>query len=314
MSRGNSFPNSFFSRNIGSAAPAGLTTGNVYWVSSTATGASDGNDGLTPASARATLDSAIGLCTANNGDIIVCMENHAETITGAGGITADVAGITIIGLGRGAQRPRFLMDGATTVTFVVSAADVTVENLVFASGHADVVRCFNITAANCTLKDIEFDDNVADENWLVCIGCTSTTDENASGLSVIGCKYHTVDTAATDFISIIADITDLTVTDNFYCADAATGAGLILCATTKDIRGLKFMRNVMICGNTTTDLMIDNDTTVNTGVAAFNLCGHHDVAAAIVFDCDGIRLFENYSTASDTAQGLLLPVADLDSA
>jgi hypothetical protein len=284
----------------------------VWFVNSV--GGSDSHRGDDIRKPLATLDGAIGKCTANQGDVIVVLPNHAETVTGAGGITADVAGISIFGIGVGNQRPRFLMDGGTSVTFVVSAADVYIENLVFAGGHNGIVRCFDITAANCTLKNLEFEDNTTDEHFLVCIGCTSTTDENASGLTVVGCKFVTIDAGVTDFISIVADITNLTVTDNFYCADAATGAGMILCATGKDIRGLKFLRNIMICGNTTTDLLIDNDTAVNTGVAANNLCGHHDVAAAILIDCDGIRQFLNYSTASDTASGILLPVIDLDSA
>ena len=64
----------------------------------------------------ATLDAAFALCTADKGYRIIILPNHSETVTGVGGITADVAGVSVIGLGIGAQRPRFLMDGAATVT------------------------------------------------------------------------------------------------------------------------------------------------------------------------------------------------------
>ena len=70
--------------------------GNVYWVNSS--GGGDGNKG-TRQRPFATLDYAIGRCTANNGDVIMVMPNHAETITGAGGIALDVAGVTVVGMG-----------------------------------------------------------------------------------------------------------------------------------------------------------------------------------------------------------------------
>jgi hypothetical protein len=282
--------------------------GNVYWVNST--GGGDGNKG-TRARPFATLDYAIGRCTANNGDIIMVMPNHAETITGASGITLDIAGITVLGMGVGNQRPRFLMDGGTTVTAVVSAADVALKNMVFAGGHDGIVTCFDVTGVNATFEDIEIEDNTTAEHFLVVIKATGAAN-TADGLTVRRCKWVTVDTGVTDFIEFVDTAKNVTVNDNYFCADAATGAGLILTATTKVLNGLECLRNVLICGNTTTDLLIDNDATTNTGVAAWNLVGSHDVAGAIVIDCDGIRQFQNYHTASDTASGLLLPVADVD--
>ena len=273
--------------------------------------AKDAASGINPDEAVGTLDEAFALCTANQGDTIVVMPNHAETVTGAGGITHDVAGVSVIGLGRGNQRPRFLMDGGTTVTYVVSAADAYVENLVFASGHADVVTCFNVTGLNAAFNGIEFEDNTTDENWLSCFKATGAAN-TANGLTIENCRYVTPDAGATDFLSLVDDINKLTFRGNFYCADAATGAGMILCATGKDILGLACERNVFICGNTAGDLFIDNDTAVNTGYAAYNLIGHHDTASAILFDCDGIRLFENYSTAADDASGVILPAIDVD--
>lgn len=283
-----------------------LHAGNVFWVNSAIGG--DGNKG-TREKPFATLDYAISRCTANNGDVIIIAPNHAETITGAGGITADVAGITIVGMGRYNQRPRFLMDGGTAVTFVVSAADVTVMNMVFAGGHDGIVRCFNITATGFTARDIEFEDNTTNEHFLVCFGATGG-DGTANGLTIDGCKRVTVDSGATDFLSVTGDLDSLTFTGNTYIADAATGAGMILCATGKDLTGLVCMRNVLICGNTAGDLLIDNDTAVNTGVVAYNFVGHHDTAGAVLTDCDGVRLFENYSASDDTTQGVLHPAAD----
>jgi hypothetical protein len=294
----------------GVSYPLVARPGTMFFVDSV-TG-DDGNAGRAPSNALATLDAAIGKCTANKGDVIIVMPNHAETVTGASGITFDVAGVTVIGLGHGAQRPRFLMDGGTTVTAVISAADVSLENLVFSGGHNGIVTCFGVTGVNARFTAIEFEDNTTDEHFLVAIKATGAAN-TADGLTVERCRWYSVDAGITDFISIIDDIANLKVWDNEMIVDAATGAGLILCATGKDILGLSCLRNVLICGNTAGDLLIDNDTAVNTGVVGFNLVGHHDTASAILVDCDGVRQFENYSTAADTASGVLLPAADDDS-
>src|SRR3990167_8953647 len=102
-----SYPNGFGGGVLDRVLPlATIFGGNIYWVNSN-TGANTGKG--TRERPFATLDYAIGRCTANNGDIIMVMPNHAETITGAGGLTFDVAGITVIGMGSYNNRPRFLM-------------------------------------------------------------------------------------------------------------------------------------------------------------------------------------------------------------
>ena len=120
------FPNGITSFGVPVIGGSGLipaTTGTYFFVSS-GTG-SNSHSGKNPAEALATIDYAIGKCTDSKGDVIVVMPGHAETISAAGGITADVAGITIIGLGNGGLRPIITFSG-TASTFVISAANVTV--------------------------------------------------------------------------------------------------------------------------------------------------------------------------------------------
>ncbi|MBK7406394.1 MAG: hypothetical protein IPJ41_17780, partial [Phycisphaerales bacterium] len=78
-------------------------TGTHFFVHSAS--GSDSNAGLMPSQALATLDAAFALCTANNGDVIWVMPGHAETISAAAGIVADIAGVTVIGMGVGAEMP-----------------------------------------------------------------------------------------------------------------------------------------------------------------------------------------------------------------
>ena len=300
------FPNGFANGlNVRGLPILNTYSGNVFWVDSS-TG-SDGNKG-TFDRPFSTLDYAIGKCTANNGDIIMIKANHAETITGAGGITADVAGITIVGIGRQNQRPRFLMDGGTAVTFVVSAADVTIQNLVFAGGHNGIVTCFDVDATGFTAIDIEFEDNTADEHFLIAYTTGSATDNVCDGLTIVGNKWFSNDAGPTAFISATGDMDNATVNDNFVCLDAA-GAQFLVQAAGDDLQGLQVLNNRFVTGATSGDLLIDNNQTDNTGLVAYNLVGHHDAAGMILVDADGVRQFENYSTDADTTSGALIPAA-----
>lgn len=285
-----------------------LPLGRKYWFVHNSSG-SDGNEGTMDAPLK-TLDYAIGKCEANSGHVIVLLSGHSETITGAGGITADVAGITIVGLGQGGQRPRFLMDAATTVTFVISAADVTVRNCVFAAGHADIVTCFDITGKNAWIDQCEFVENVATENFLTEIKATSTTNNNADGLKVTNCRAITVDASALEFLEVNADLDGLVFTNNFISKDGATGGVGILCAAGKDLTSCEILYNRVLSGATSGAILVNSDTSANTGIVAYNVIGHHDTAAAAPIDLTGARIFENYAVGVDDASGLLLPAAD----
>ena len=281
--------------------------GSVFWVDS-ATGG-DGNRG-TFDRPFSTLDYAIGRCTANHGDIIMLKENHAETITGASGITGDIAGITIIGLGTYNQRPRFLMDGGTSVSFVISAADTTVQNCVFASGHSNVVTCFDITAKGATLLGLEFENNTTNEDFLTPIKVTSTTSNAGDGLKVVGCRWLTTDVDDLEFIEINGDLRGLVVHQNFICT-SGTASPLILSAGTKDLTAARITENILQSAGTANDLMIDNGGSGNTGIVAYNLCGNLDVTGAQVFGvATGLQFFQNFMTSTSTESGGLQLTAD----
>ncbi len=110
-------------------ADQGKSTGSRFWVSS-ATGSDAAGYGLSPTAPTATLDYAIGLCTANKGDVIYVMPGHSEVFTATNGFDADVAGIRIVGLGWGSAKPTFSFNHANAQVNV-GAAGVWIENLRF---------------------------------------------------------------------------------------------------------------------------------------------------------------------------------------
>lgn len=121
--------------------------GNIFFVDSGHAAATDAvGGGRNPDRPLATLDYAIGLCTANNGDVIYVMPGHAETLAVAGAVTADMAGISIIGLGRGADRPTFTYTD-NAATFIIGAANITVANLLFVCNVTVLVRFVVLNAS-----------------------------------------------------------------------------------------------------------------------------------------------------------------------
>jgi hypothetical protein len=137
-------------------------SGTIFWVGKTPEGqaGSNGYDG-TYNWPFATIDFAIGKCTANHGDIIVVKAGHTESITGAAGIAADVAGVSIIGLGSGADRPTITFSSTdNSATFTITAASITIENIIGVGNDDALTTGFSVTGSDCWL-DIEWQDTSA---------------------------------------------------------------------------------------------------------------------------------------------------------
>lgn len=128
--------------------------GNVYHVDSGHANASDSNEGTDPNRPLATLDAAVGKCTANNGDVILVSEGHAENLAADSAVDIDVAGVTVIGLGSGAARPTFTCT-AVAGDFKLAAASVVIQNLLFLNDVDQSTGLLEVSAADCQILDCE---------------------------------------------------------------------------------------------------------------------------------------------------------------
>ncbi len=147
--------------NLAKLAGAGhLTTGEVHWVAKASSQAYTQLLGkVEDSKLHTTIDAAINACTANRGDLILVAPGHTEDVVAAGGIDFDVAGLTCIGLGHGANRPTITIKTATSADVDIAAASTYIQNLVFVNGIDNLAHGLHITAADCTLVDIETRDN-----------------------------------------------------------------------------------------------------------------------------------------------------------
>ena len=289
-----------------------LKAGDAYFVSSVTGVAS--NDGKSLASPVATLDAALGLCTDNHDDVIYLLPRHAETITGAGGITLDKAGVSIIGLGQYDTRPAFLMDGADTVTMLVTSANCTIENVMFRAGHSNIVVFATVSAKGMVFKNCAWEQNAADENWLCCIR-TGTADNAADGLQVIDCTYDSYDTSNIGWVDLLKDSRDVRIVGNTICGQFGVTPFSPIYSVNTEIHKNIFVADNIIHnlhnGDNVVGIQLAN--TASTGAIVRNLIGAQDATGEtpVLAGAAGLLVAENYySGVLGTASGYIYPGID----
>lgn len=278
----------------------GLGTGQRFFVHSV-TGTDAAGGGQNPDAPLATIDYAIGLCTASKGDIIYVMPGHAETLTAAAGIDADVIGISIIGLGNGSLRPRVTMGTADTVDVDIDAANVLIQGIDFQAAIADIAAAIDVNAVNFTIRDCGFYE-ATDLNFKICIQDAAAAGSNY--MTIEDCKAYCPDAANTHFVNFAGTGTGHIVRRNILIGDWGTmaigGAGVITVATCVD--------------NVISNKASDNDSCINfaataTGICMRNLaCG--GAAQANGITATAMAIAQNYyGVVTEDLSAILDPIA-----
>jgi hypothetical protein len=286
-----------------------FTTGKIFHVDSGADAADNDNAATNPSQPAATLNGAIGKCTANNGDVILIAPGHSETLSAAAAITFDVAGVTVIGMGVGGSRPTFTLDTAASVDINITAADTQIHNCIFSMNYADIAGVFDLSAAGFVLNKCRFVDTAASMNFVELIVCTTTNNE-CDRLEFTDNYVDSPDTGNDCIVQIGGDLDGLVFSNNYIQLGVADGESIIQVATGKDLTSCQIVGNYIYRLNTAGDLIVDSDTTANTGIIAHNRIGHADTGSEVLIDADGVRQFDNLGTATNTASGYVLPAID----
>ena len=277
-----------------------LTFGNIFYVDSV-TG-SNSDTGTSPVTAVATIDYAIGLCTANNGDVILVLQGHAETVTAA--ITCDVAGVTIIGLGEGNQRP--VITGSGTIDAItVTAAGVVLENLRFAAPAVDAQTAHvNVAAAGCVLRDLKMIGSAGSENVVDMITIATGGDD----CLIEGVRMYNVTVDCVSGIDIEAAIARAEIRNCLIEGAFSTGA-LIDSATGT----LAYIHHNVFKNTKAATSSVTFTTGNTTGVFEHNfVSGRHTTIATNLVEGTGMDFNQNYVVEEAALSGLLEPAADAD--
>jgi len=260
----------------------------------------------------ATVDAAISACTANAGDVILIAPGHAETVT-ATSIALDVAGVTILGLGNGLNRPTFTY-GAAAATVTVSAANCTWKNCHFIGNFDNVAAAFTLAAAkDFTLEGNTFDD-VSTILHFVSIVVTSAVAQRAEGLRVLGNTWNGLAVAPNAFVSILEANDRVKINDNVVFMDATNDVGHFVTLAAFIVLEFECKNNRLIvvgANDAAVGIFLTGSGSTSKGIVENNYVSSLDTTGELIATAGtGLVYFENYYTGVADKSGKLWPAVD----
>lgn len=218
--------------------------GKAIFVDSNYTGGASNGDFDRPFTGLETALNS-GKVRASKGDVVYIKPGHTESVASSGAIALDLAGVSIIGLGVGDQRPTFTFTTVNTAAITVSAADILVANCIFSANFDSVANAFALTTAkNFTLLSCRFKDASTTDVSFVNIVDTNTTDNAADGLTIENCVWISEDDASGALVDVDATIARMRIVGNTISHTVSTGVGKFA-----EVAADKQLQEVVIEGN-----------------------------------------------------------------
>lgn len=302
-----------------------MQPGRMLWVGNSTTLApgevagSNGNNG-TFYRPYATIQFALDRCQANHGDIIVVKPGHAETIADATTLQLNKAGVAIIGLGAGSSRPRLTFTTATTANIPVTAANISLQNLLFIANFADIASFMTATGTTTptdfSIERCEFRDTSSILNALT-VFTGNATANSCDGFRFIHNRVSSLGTtAATTAIKLGSNTDRVTITDNYGNSAVLNDTAALLAAGAAQLTNVDLGRNVWQRPNTssTGGSFVSGSGNAWTGMAYDNYFYQVDASAGIWISTGHGTAFgyqNNYSPITGAADksGLINPAA-----
>ena len=244
-----------------------VTTGKYFFVDSGNPAANMG----TFKQPYTTIDAAVNVCVTDRGDVIVVGPGHTETITAATSLAMDKAGVQVIGLGVGNNRPQLTFDN-TAGRIPFTADNTKMSNIIFMCSLASIVSAVTVTGANVEISDCEWNLDATGLEFLQMLDL-----DTADYVKILRCKFVAENIAGCN--------TGIRI-------DASPGA---------EIKGCTFRGDyttAVISGNagsaaTSDDIEISGCIIENLDTTAGLLIDVHDDTTGIIVDNDG---FTSYAT------------------
>jgi hypothetical protein len=271
--------------------------GAVFFVDS-ATGVDGEGYGHNPGAPLATIAAAIALCTGSKGDVVYLMPGHNENF-GNAQLALSKAGVSVVGLGAGALRPRIDFDHGNA-SIDVTANGVTIRNLVLLPSSTAVLVAIDVNAAvtDTLIEDVEVlpgEDGAGVDEFAVVVdvkaGCSRTVVRRLKvrqHASAAGCIAGVKLTGASD---------DVTIED---CDIETLGAAAVapINADTTLSTGLRIRRCTLVSDTQpgievitgTTGVVQDCDIFTNLATIAAAITGAGGASGMAQFRCEYIEV------------------------
>jgi hypothetical protein len=281
------------------------------------TGAQDGEDHFaTSGMLVSTLQAGLARCRSGQGDIVYVLPGHTENISSADFMTNLVAGTQIISAGRAgsSNNPTFTWT-ATTSTFLLDVADVTLSGLTFNMGGADNVTApITVTGAGCVIAGCHI---IAGTTSALESATPITISTAASDCLIVGNRFTATGGAVTTAcVSVGAAVARPTIIGNRFFttqSSATTGVISVGAAATELEIGWNWMYNQVEDG---VGIRVAN--VAATGVIHNNYFGGVDAGGTVAnaLKCVSfagsahiVRCFANLATDEDSGAGVTSPAA-----
>ena len=297
--------------------------GQVFWVGNGTTilpncvGGADGNAG-TYQRPLATLQAAIDKCSANTGDIVMVKPGHAEAISDATTLAFNKAGVSIIGLGAGSNRPTLTWDTATTANVPLTAANFALQNFLLKANFLDIASLFTATGTNTptdfALEGCDIRDTSSVLNVLTIVTGNATAN-SLDGLWVHNNRISSLGTtAATTAIKLLEATDRVSVCGNFGNWAVLNDTAAMLDGSTFNHTNFDFGGNILNKPNTssTGGSFVSGSGTAWTGHCYDNYCWQLDATAGIwIVATTKLAFSQNFSPITGAAEksGLINPAA-----
>lgn len=297
--------------------------GQVFWVNNSSVlteggiAGSNGNPG-TYQKPFSTIDYAVGRCTANRGDIIFVMPGHAETIDSATDLVLDVAGISIVGLGTGSKRPTLTFAVAVTANIPITAANMTVKNILHVANFADITSAYTATGTNTPtdfcIDGCEFRDTSSILNFITVVTGNATAN-SMSGFQFLNNRVLGLGTtAATTAVKMAAAQYRQIYKGNFCNYPALNDTAALVAFGANNQTGLLIDGNNVVRPSTSTTggSLFSGGSTASSGYVINNYSWHLDNSAALLAPTGTALGFQNnycMITGAADKSGLINPAA-----
>lgn len=283
-------------------------TGSIWWVGSAVTGATNSvGYGRNPDAPLASIVYAITQAAA--GDTVFVLPGHAESVASADALAFSKAGMSVIGLGNANARPTITLTTATTARIAVSAANVTLKNMIVKCDFDEVVTAIHVTAAGCTLDAVDFQElDVAKQLRQFLL-----TTAAANDLTIQNCRHYALTAAGAAQVWFgLVGTNRLVIRNNILHVTANNSASshMVQIATTAATQ-IVIDSNVMTLGGGTTIVSIINIVNSSSGQVSNNRLAltTTTLAASLVLG-NGVYGNQNYVVKAADKSGILDPIAE----
>lgn len=227
--------------------------GQVRYVGTAAQQAALGETGECIASrCDTTINASLRQCVTGRGDYIYVLPGYTENITADAWSNLAATGVTVVGIGRGTNRPQLTWTVSGS-TLLMDTANFRIQNMnlymcgpLAATSALTVTAPITVSAAGCAIEDCFINYGIdADQGVTIAITTTAAADYFEFKRNNCFCDVTAGSTLTTSFMYLVGADNCEVFDNNIDGATSSTTVGSVRFITTASV-GINFRRNLIV--------------------------------------------------------------------